>query len=196
MATGSARGGDRSALADTRTRSVTLRRTGEHIFGRIGYGFVVCLTIVVWFAMPQSMMLVDRIELVAWISGMGWLAWLIAKARIVLTDDALIVVNLFVRWDIPWSAVVSVRAASDVQVSLADGRVIRPSIGGGSVIGQMRNNPVQNIIVSEIRSRRPRKAGDDTNSVRVRVDVEPIKFVISAAVLIALTVVFYYLRYR
>jgi hypothetical protein len=157
---------------------------------------MVCFVIVLLFVAPRSITLVDRIEMVASMTGMTWLPWLIARARIVLTDDALIVVNWFVRWDIPWSAVVLVRAGSDVQVSLADGRVIRPSIGGGSVIGQMRNNPVQNIIVSEIRSRRPCKTGDDTNSVRVRVDVEPVKFVVVIAVLITLTVVFYYLRYR
>jgi hypothetical protein len=99
-----------------------------------------------------------------------WLVWrAVVCSRIVVTTWGLIIVNWFRIYSVPWSSVRSIEAGEELTVVLADGREVRPAVGGGSLAGSLHGSPEQRALRDRIDSARAsaQQSGDTAATSRI-----------------------------
>lgn len=165
----------------------TLRRQSERLFLFAAFVVVACLALYVTIAPPGSSHLIDRFEVAAYSWVALWALLLMSKSRVIITDNAITIVNWFVRWKIPWSAVRTVEAGTQLRIVLTDGSAVRPAIGGRSLLGQMQGNPTQKRLAQEILAYRPSPAVEDGACVSRRLDLCPAQSVVILAIFVTIT---------
>jgi hypothetical protein len=116
-----------------------------------------------------------------------WLIWLVtAHPKTVLTPSRLVVVNWFVRHDIPWSLVGEVSVEDgEARISLRDGYVIRPTTGGSSLVSAIRGNRRQRELQALIETWRTSADLNEGAQRTRRVDLFPIPSLVVALVIFA-----------
>lgn len=90
--------------AGRRRDRVTLRRPAFYVFSWVAVVFLLVLMVSVMVGASGT--LSNRLQLAVVCCVGVWILWLLGIAqRIVVSDDGLLVVSWFVRWQLPWSAV-------------------------------------------------------------------------------------------
>jgi hypothetical protein len=170
---------------------VTLRRPTSYALSVVGVVIVALVALLIGFTEPAASDLSDQIPQVVVVWLVGWLIWLVGVTpRIVVSDEGLLVVNWFVRWDIPWAALRSVRGGRALAITLIDGQEIKPPVAGGSMVSTLAKNPTQRRMLAAIEARRPAMPDITSTEVKRRIDVQPIPFLAVLVLLIVVTVVF------
>ncbi len=168
-------GSGASLIRAARGRRRVLRRRFDYVFGLLLVAGLLTYSLygLVWPYPGSSFP--DQLELVFLGLVPSWLCWLIAvHPRIELGESELIVVNWFVRHDVPWALVDSVDVADGVVIALRDGRALRPASGSRSLASALRGNDVQQAMANA----RTRSAlGPDPVRPRSRLDLDARLFI-------------------
>jgi hypothetical protein len=117
----------------------------------------------------------------------SWLCWLFTvHPRIELDDEALVIVNWFVKYSIPWALIESVDIDDGLRIVLSDRRVLRPVSGSWSLASALRGNDISRAMASAIaKSRKMSDPGPPTRS-RIRLDLDARVFIPVALVLLVI----------
>jgi hypothetical protein len=151
---------------------------------------VVALGTAVLSLFTAASTLSDHLQVTVLLFLLSWFVLLVGVCpRVVVGDDGLLVVNWFVRWDIPWSALRSVVGLRSVVITLTDGREISPSVGSASVLNTLMRNVTQRRMLAAIEARRPATPDPAATPVRRRIDLLPVPFLIALAVSVVVTVI-------
>ncbi|TCO55816.1 hypothetical protein EV192_107239 [Actinocrispum wychmicini] len=121
-----------------------------------------------------------------------WFCWLATvHTKLELSESGLGITNWFYRYQVPWRAIHWIQSGDLTVVHTVDGRRIKPAVGGYSLAGKLRGNPMQDRISDQIAEFRKAVPDDVGTSVQVsgRLDIHPLPFLAALAGFVLLTAI-------
>jgi hypothetical protein len=108
-----------------------------------------------------------------------WIGWLAtAHPKVVIDNRALLVVNWFIKYSIPWPAVERLDSDGDVTVVLRDGERIKVATGAASLASAIAGNRLQQEIATRVENALIQSSEDSAGAVMRSLDLHLGKFVI------------------
>ena len=166
-----------------------IRRRSQFIGSWIVIVVLALMMLSIVIAPPKGESLGTAIGVAVFFCACIWIIWLIGRTRVVLDDQRIRVVNVFQRWDIPWSIVTGIESSGEVAIRLVDGRGIQPAISGGSLLETLRGNRLQQRIRDRIEQHRPAGVPRDQEFVLTpKLALAPVRLAIFLVVVVGLSV--------
>ena len=147
-------------------------------------------------APPDGSSLGENIGLAALTCVGVWFISLVGRRRVIVDGERIRIVNMFQRWDIPWTIVNRVESSNQVSIQLVDGRTIALSITSASLLENLRGNRLQRRVSERIEQYRPKGVAKNREFVlEPKLALAPVALAILVVVVVGLTILNYALSH-
>jgi hypothetical protein len=171
-------------MTDASAKPIILRNKDLFILACIGFPGTLSIGAFVDIYLAPVATIADSIQYTAVNCILSWCLWLIGiNSRLIIRNTSLDVINWMTEYFIPYPNIESMNLKGGVTIKLTNGWLVRPSVGGGSLVSALRGNKLQKGIRERIEARRSGATeGDEPSAPQRKFNVHPVMFLLMTAI--------------